>query len=505
MAKTVIIINENISLIIVVIAFITLSIYNESMKVKFEIPDYVQKVARILTKEGFVCYLVGGALRDVVLNIEPDDYDLATDATPEEMLSIFPKSVSTGARFGMVSALIDGKNGEVHEVQVTTFRSEEEYVDGRWPTKVTFIKDIDKDLGRRDFTFNAMALDLSGGNLDGENEEKEWEIYDPFDGLVDLGLRVVRAVGTPLERFSEDGLRAFKACRMASQLDFDIETETFNAIKEAVPVAAQVSMERIRDEFMKMIVHSAKPSKGIDLMRQTGLLEIFMPELIEGYGVEQKLFHADDVYHHSLKSCDLAPDRIKLAALFHDIGKPRKDMHNGHFYGHDQEGANMTEEIMTRMKFPKSEVRRVSSLVRNHMFYFPIIDETLSEEEKKKLEEKEWSDSAVRRFIARVGEENLEDLFALRIADASANPKTAFKPDEIAKLQERISEVRQKDMALKITDLKVNGDDLIEVGIKKGPRLGDVLTKLLDMVIEDPMLNTKDRLIEIAKSLPEAN
>lgn len=469
-----------------------------NMKVKFQIPDYVQKVARMLLKEGFVCYLVGGALRDVVLNIQPDDYDLATDATPEEMLKIFPKSVSTGARFGMVSAMIPGENGEIHEVQVTTFRSEEEYVDGRWPTRVRFIKDIYRDLGRRDFTINAMALDLNSSTLDGANEIKEWEIYDPFGGEVDLGLRVVRAVGTPLERFKEDGLRAFKACRLASQLDFDIETETFNAIKEAIPVAAQVSMERIRDEFMKMLIHSPKPSKGIELMRQTGLLELFMPELLEGFGVEQKLFHADDVYHHCLHTCDLAPDNIKLAALFHDIGKPRKDMHNGHFYGHDIEGAKMAEEIMTRLHFSKSEIRRVSLLVANHMFYFPYVNEDTTEQERKKIKEKEWSDSAVRRFIARVGEENLEDLFALRIADACANPKTAFKPDEISQLQLRISEVRQKDMALKISDLKINGEDLQRLGIPKGPQIGEILKKLLDMVLEDPMINTKERLLKIS-------
>lgn len=470
------------------------------MNVKFEIPDYVQKVARMLTKEGFVCYLVGGALRDVVLDIEPDDYDLATDATPDEMLKIFPKSVSTGARFGMVSAMVADLKGEIHEVQVTTFRSEEDYVDGRWPTKVTFIKDIDRDLGRRDFTFNAMALDLSGGNLDGANEEKEWEIYDPFGGLTDLGLKVVRAVGTPLERFKEDGLRAYKACRMASQLQFDIESETFKAIRESLPVAAQVSMERVRDEFIKMIMNSSKPSIGIELMRTTGLLELFLPEILEGYGVEQKLFHADDVYHHSLNTMDLAPDNIKLAALFHDIGKPRKDMHNGHFYGHDIEGAKITEEVMSRMRFPKSEIRRVSNLVKNHMFYFPYITEDTTPEEREKIKEKEWGDAAVRRFIARVGEENLEDLFALRIADATANPMTAFKPEEITQLQLRISEVRAKDMAIKLSDLRINGNDLVEMGIPKGPKVGEILNKLLEMVIDDPMLNSKEKLGEIVRS-----
>jgi poly(A) polymerase/tRNA nucleotidyltransferase (CCA-adding enzyme) len=471
------------------------------MKVNFLIPDYVQKVARMLTKEGFKAYLVGGALRDVVLDIVPDDYDLATDAQPEQMLKIFPKSVSTGARFGMVSALVPDEKGEIHDVQVTTFRSEENYVDGRWPSKVTFITDLDKDLGRRDFTVNAMALDLSEQSMDGENVVKEWEIYDPFGGEKDLSDKLIRAVGTPLERFREDGLRAYKACRLASQLQFEIERETFDAIKEAVPVAKQVSMERIRDEFVKMLQHSPKPSIGIELMRNTGLLEVFLPELMEGVGVEQLLFHADDVYHHSLNTCDVAPDRIKLAALLHDIGKPRKDMHNGHFYGHDVEGANMTEEIMKRMKFSNEEIKRTVALVRNHMFFYPYVHDGMTEEEAKKTEEKAWTDAAIRRFVSRVGEENIEDLFALRIADATANPKTAFNPEEISKLQERISEVRQKDVALKISDLKVTGDDLIEIGVPKGPKVGEILKQLLEKVLDDPLLNTKERLEEEAMKL----
>ncbi len=471
------------------------------MKIKFLIPDYVQTVARILNKEGFKCYLVGGALRDVVLNIQPDDYDLATNAKPDQMIEIFPKAVATGERFGMISAIITDDEGENHEVQVTTFRSEEDYVDGRWPSKVEFVDSLDKDLGRRDFTFNAMALDLSTANLDSINETKEWEIYDPFNGLTDLGLKVVRAVGTPLERFKEDGLRAFKACRMASQLQFEIEDDTFNAIPQALPVAAMVSMERVRDEFMKMLKNSPKPSVGIDLMRRTGLLKIFMPELIEGYGVEQKVYHSDDVYHHCLKTCDVAPDRIKLAALFHDIGKPRHDMGNGHFYGHDSEGAQMTEKIMKRMKFSKSEIKKTSALVQNHMFYFPYYDEETTNEDRQKIKDKEWSDSAVRRFIQRVGEENLEDLFALRIADATANPKSVFKPEEIIELQKRISEVRQKDMALKVTDLKIDGNDLMKLGIPKGPVIGDILNQLLEKTLDDPLVNTKESLASLAEEI----
>jgi poly(A) polymerase/tRNA nucleotidyltransferase (CCA-adding enzyme) len=470
------------------------------MKLKFTVPDYVQKVARMLHKEGYQAYLVGGALRDFAIGREPYDWDLATDAKPDDMLKIFPKAVSTGARFGMVSALVPDKNGETFEVEVTTFRSEEQYVDGRWPSKVEFIEDIDKDLGRRDFTINAMAVNLTEHELDGKEVEREWEVHDPFDGMVDLGIGVVRAVGTPLERFKEDGLRAFKACRLASQLDFDLETETFDAIKKAVPVAKQVSMERIRDEFMKMLLKSPKPSKGIELMRQTGLLEIFMPELLEGKDVEQKLFHKHDVYWHSLKTCDVAPDDIKLAALLHDIGKPRKDMGNGHFYGHDTEGAKMTREIMKRMKFSKSEIERVENLVRHHMFFYPHIEEGMSEEEIENVKEHQWTDAAVRRFISRVGEENLDDLFELRIADASSNPSSAFHEEEIEALQRRISEVREKDMALKVTDLDITGHELIdELDIQSGPVVGEILNYLLDKVLEDPIVNSKETLVEESK------
>lgn len=471
------------------------------MKVKIVIPEYVQTVARILTKEGFDCYLVGGALRDVVLGKKPHDYDLATSALPDEMLNIFPKSISTGAKFGTVIVLVQDRYKETHEVEVTTFRSESGYIDGRWPSNVKFVDEIDMDLGRRDFTFNAMAMDLSKMDMDGSEDEKEGEIYDPFGGVGDIERKLVRAVGTPLERFKEDGLRAFKACRVASQLGFEIEKETFEAIEASIPIASKVSMERIRDEFMKMILDSPKPSVGIELMRQTGLLNIFIPELLEGVGVEQKLFHAHDVYWHTLKTCDAAHDSVKLAALLHDVAKPRTDMGDGHFYGHDRMGADLAEKIMKRMKFPRSEIERVKILIKNHMFYFPHVKEDMTEEEKENIESHRWSDAAVRRFIQRVGEENIDDLFKLRMADALSNPATVFKPEEITLLQKRISEVREQDMALKVTDLDVSGEDLMKLGIEKGPKLGIILNELLDMVVEDPLLNSKEKLLEKAKEL----
>ena len=416
---------------------------------------------------------------------------------------MFPKSISTGAKFGTVIVLVQDEYGETYEVETTTFRSEAGYVDGRWPSSVKFVDEIDKDLGRRDFTFNAMAVDLSKLDLDDGKELKEVEIYDPFDGIGDIKKKVVRAVGTPLERFKEDGLRSFKACRMAAQFGFTIEEQTLEAIKESKAVAENISMERIRDEFMKMLLNSPKPSVGIELMRETGLLQIFMPELTEGVGVEQKLFHADDVYYHAIKTCDAAEDSVKLVALLHDIAKPRTDMGNGHFYGHDRMGADMAEQIMKRMKFPKSEIERTKKLIANHMFYYPHIEEGMSEEEKKNIELHKWSDSAVRRFIQRVGEENIDDLFKLRMADAQSNPFTAFKPDEITILQKRISDVRHQDMALKVTDLNITGEDLEKLGVEKGPKMGEVLRELLERVLDDPMLNTKEKLSEIVKEINE--
>ncbi len=471
------------------------------MKIRFKIPSYVQKVGRMLAKEGYDVYLVGGAIRDIFTGKIPHDYDLATNAQPDEMLEIFPKSVSVGARFGTVLALVTDELGETKQVEVTTFRSESDYVDGRWPTKVEFVNDLDLDLGRRDFTINAMALDLSSAIDDGNLEKEEWDIYDPFGGITDINMKLIRAVGTPIERFKEDGLRAFKACRLASQLDFEIEGETFQAIKECIPVAKQVSMERIRDEFMKLLLNSPKPSKGIELLRECGLLNIFLPELSEGYGVEQKLFHAHDVYWHSLHTCDVAEDSVKLAALLHDIAKPRTDMGNGHFYGHDKVGADLAETVMRRMKFPNTEIQRVKTLIQNHMFYYPHLDGEVNHDDMEKLLLTQWSDSAVRRFLKRVGDENVEDLFKLRIADATSNPQTAFKPKEIEELQEHISRIRQEDMALKITDLDIDGEDLKKIGVEAGPLMGKILKNLLDMVIEDPLLNTKEKLLDEAKRM----
>jgi poly(A) polymerase/tRNA nucleotidyltransferase (CCA-adding enzyme) len=332
-------------------------------------------------------------------------------------------------------------------------------------------------------------------------DEKEVRIHDPFNGITDINRRLVRAVGTPIERFKEDGLRAFRACRLASELEFEIEEETFNAISKSIPVVEMVSKERVRDEFMKLLLYSSKPSVGINLLKETGLLGVFLPELLEAVGVEQKLFHTYDVYEHSLRTCDVAEDSVKLAALLHDLGKVSTDTKDGHFYGHDSVGAEMAVEIMKRLKFPNEEIEKVKKLIKNHMFYYPHVKEEMDEDEKENVKLHEWSDAAIRRFLRRVGEENIDDLFRLRIADAVSNPSSEFDSKEITELQAHISKVLKEDMALKVSDLRVTGEDLAQLGIERGPQMGEILEKLLDIVIEDPLMNKKEILLEEARKM----
>jgi len=479
---------------------------------KIKLPAYVISTARVLIKEGYKAYLVGGAVRNSYLGIEPGDYDIATDALPEELIKLFPKAITVGAAFGTVLVIQRDSNGENYSIEVTTLRSEEEYIKGRWPTKVKFVLDINEDLTRRDFTINAMAIDLSTKGLDylelpykeesetatlSHMKEFEFDLIDPFGGVKDIEKKVIRCVGSAIERFTEDGLRTFRACRFASQLEFSIDPDTFAAIKNSLTVARMISIERIRDEFLKMLYKSRKPSMGINLLKDTGLLNLFLPELVASIGVKQPLGHDFDVYEHTLRTIDLAPDKIKLAALFHDIGKPQKSTGDGHFYGHDQLGAEMTKLIMQRLRFPTKEIEKTSLLVRWHMFTYPY--QTEDTESSETLQN--WTDGAVRRFINRVGIENIEDLFQLRIADATSEPQTSWKPDEITLLQERIAKILAEDAALKLSDLEVDGISLMEeLEIGPGKLLGDTLKYLLDQVIENPSFNTKEKLTDLARS-----
>jgi tRNA nucleotidyltransferase (CCA-adding enzyme) len=480
-----------------------------------EIPVYIVEISDKLIQNGFEAHLVGGSVRDLLLNKKPKDYDITTNATPDQIATIFPESILTGAKFGTVKVLVDNYDGEKEVVDVTTFRSEEDYYGGRWPSKVIFAKTITQDLERRDFTINAMAINLDNSNL---------EIIDPFGGQVDLEQKIIRAVGNPEERFNEDGLRPFRACRLASTLEFTIESNTFNAISKTISVAEKVSTERITVEFKRLLEESPKPSIGIELLRTSGLLKIFLPELLEGFEMYQNQYHTHDVYYHLLACADYAPKHIRLAALFHDIAKPRKKS-GEHFYGHDIEGERLTKEIMNRLKFPRWEIDKTAKLVRWHMFYYPetseeeaqrIIKENdpnynndIIEQERKsnraqKLEEG-WSDNAIRRFISKLGgDEFIDDLMELRIADAiSTSKEDDFNPNEggFKNFQERIANVREQNGAVKISDLNVNGNDLIALGIPEGPKVKEILKQLLEIVIDNPEFNVKEELLEIAKKL----
>lgn len=468
------------------------------------IPDYVYQVADLLNQNGYKAYLVGGAVRNMLLGLNPKDYDIATNALPDQIEKVFPRSVNINAKFGTIIVIVESKTGERFDVEVTTFRREEEYYGGRWPGKVEFISDLYEDLSRRDFTVDALAIDLNNINDDGATADEI--IIDHFNGRDDLEKRIIRAVGNPVDRLTEDGLRSYRACRIASVYGFTIDSSTFKAIQETVHIAKLVSMERVRDEFIELIYQSPKPSIGIELLREAGLLQLILPEALLMKGVVQPKFHADDLYTHSLIALDTAEDSVKLAAFFHDIGKivtMTEDTNGIHFYGHDVKGAEITENILNRMKFPKTEVQRIVKLVRWHMFYYPSADwrKEYGEEVDQEAKDHGWTDAAVRRFVKKVGEDLLEDLFKLRIADANSNPKCNFQAKEIDIFANRIGDVRSKEMALKISDLQIKGEDLIELGIKPGPQMGMVLNKLLDLVIEDPGLNSKELLTDAAKDI----
>jgi len=440
----------------------------------------LKEFASVFTNNGKQIFLVGGAVRDMLMGKKIHDWDLATDALPYEVGSIFRavngKVIPTGIKHGTVTVLY--KN---HSAEVTTFRTESEYSDGRRPDKINYALKIEDDLCRRDFTMNAIALRLP-----------ENEIVDPFCGAKDIKKKIIRCVGKADERFNEDGLRPLRAVRFASQLGFEIEKNTLNAIPPALPTCAKVSWERIRDEIEKILA-SPLPSCAFLHMEKTGLLKLYLQELAVCRGVEQKGFHQFDVLDHCLLACDYAAQKgysqiLRMAALLHDIGKP--DVHRldesgvWTFYRHEEKSAKMSRIILNRLRFSNAFIDSVSHLVGEHMFLYTD----------------EWSDTAVRRFIARVEEKNLEDIYDLRRCDTYGF--SGKEPDFrcINRLSDRVKEVLEKNRAFTIKDLAINGNDLISIGIKNGKMIGMVLRELLETVLDDPAQNTKEKLLEIAGS-----
>jgi len=438
------------------------------------VPAAILDLLRRLHRAGHRAYLVGGCVRDLLRGVRVSDWDIATDARPEEVLQVFPGAIPTGLKHGTVTVPT-----EAGPCEVTTFRVEWGHSDARRPDRVEFVPDIEADLARRDFTVNAIAWDP----LDGAE-------VDPFGGRADLAARLLRAVGAPVDRFREDGLRPIRAARFAATLDFEISPETEAALGGARAEVARVAAERLRDELTKLLT-APRPSVGFDVLRKSGLLPILLPELQATVAVPQNRYHAYDVYYHTIYTVDAAPAEkpvVRLAALFHDVGKPltRVERENGDatFYNHEFESARLAEEAMTRLRFGRDMIEQVVHLVRHHMFdYRP-----------------EWTDAAVRRFVQKVGVERIADLFDLRIADNVGNGlKTGF-PHYLEEFRARIEGVLAARAALTLTDLMVDGKDVMrELGLPPGPRIGEVLGWLLEQVVEEPSLNERGRLLRRAR------
>ncbi len=451
-----------------------------------EIPKEVEVVIEKLKKAGFEAYIVGGCVRDFLRGKEPEDWDVTTNAKPSEIQKIFPKSFYEN-KFLTVTVQTESKNPKLKEIEITTFRSEAKYTDKRHPDEIKFAKTLKEDLARRDFTINAIALEI-------QNYNSKIKIIDPFKGQKDLENKIIRTVGNPEERFSEDALRMMRAVRFATTLgkSWKIETNTAEAIKKNAPWLQAISKERIRDELMKIIM-SERASQGIELLRKLGLLKYIIPELEEGYGVSQNKHHIYECYEHSLRALDYAAKRnfnkyVRLAALLHDIAKPRTKRGKGPdatFYGHEIVGAKMTAQILNRLKFSKKDIEKVVKLVRYHLFYYNV---------------GEVSESSVRRLVRQVGPENMEELLQVRMADRIGSGVPKAEPYKLRHLRYLIEKVSQDPISVKM--LKVSGNDVMKIlKISPGPKVGQLLDILLGYVLVDPKKNKKEFLEKKIKEL----
>jgi len=437
------------------------------------VPPILAELSRIFISNGFRLYLVGGAVRDLFLKKQAEDWDVATNATPEQVISLFRRVIPTGIDHGTVTIPF-----KEHMIECTTFRTEQGYTDGRHPDSIVYTSTIEEDLSRRDFTMNAIAVSLPEGT-----------IVDPFLGRNDIKERLIRTVGNPSERFSEDGLRPVRAVRFASQLRFIIDSETLAAITPALPVTAKVARERIRDELTKLL-GSTLPSTGLRFMESTGLLALIIPELASCRGIDQKGLHVFDVLDHLFHTCDACPSgniELRLAGLFHDIGKPavRAKDSNGFytFYNHETVSAQIAEKIMERLRFPQKTTKTVTHIIQQHMFHY----------------EPNWTDAAVRRFIFRAGEDSIEKLFELRKADTYGITGIRSEPAHLVEFGDRIKAVLTAEHAFSLKDLAINGRDLAALGIAPGPITGIILNELLETVLDDPAENTHEKLMSVAQ------
>jgi len=440
------------------------------------IPSPVISLCRRIRDAGFRAWVVGGSLRDILRGAEKaQDWDLATSAVPQELMRLFRRVVPTGIAHGTVTVLFEGQPYEI-----TTLRGEGAYSDARRPDQVFFVKDIEDDLARRDFTVNAIAYD-----------PLEDRLIDPYGGLDDLERGLLRTVGSARARFAEDGLRVLRAARFVATLDFELDPDALSAITTALPAFARVSKERVRDEWLKTM-KAVRPSRAFEVMRQSGILQVTCPELLKQVGCEQNKHHAYDVWKHSMECLDAsAPEPLqRMAALLHDLGKPATravsdKTHDYTFYHHETVGADMADQWLRAYRFSNDERKQIVHLVRHHLIcYAP-----------------EWTDAAVRRFVRRVGQENVRALLELGRADVLAKGKPVA--DELALLDElhaRIQDCIDRKEAFSAKDLRVSGHDVIQhLGIRPGPAVGKLLERLVERVLDDPSLNEREQLLALAE------
>jgi putative nucleotidyltransferase with HDIG domain len=453
--------------------------------IKEQIPDTIIQINNNFREAGFEIYLVGGCVRNMLLGKEVKDWDFTTNATPEQILSLFPQGFYDNI-FGTVGIPIEITPGNKQVVEITTFRTERGYKDRRHPEIIEWGKTIEEDLARRDFTINAMAIAI--------DDKLQTKLIDPYNGQHDLEQKIIKAVGDPNLRFKEDALRMLRAIRFATELGFSIEEKTLQAIISDAHLIQEIAMERIRDEFMKIIA-SPYPYEGILLLKNTGLLKYIIPELLEGIGVSQARpgrHHTTDVFEHnvaSLKFCPSSDPIVRFATLIHDIGKPRvarKD-EQGYiiFHNHEIVGAKMAAEICDRLRFSRKDKEKVVTLVRWHMF---TVDEHIT-------------DSAVRRFIRRVGVENVKDMMDLRIGDRLGGGTQTAESWRLKLFKKRVEE-QLAPPPFSLRDLAVDGKDVMrELNIKPGPKVGKILQKLFEEVDEDLSKNNREYLLQRIREL----
>lgn len=463
----------------------------------------VLQIAAILHANNYKAYLVGGCVRDLFTGAVPKDWDIATDALPETVHELFPDSVYENS-FGTVGVKTESADPTCKVIEVTTFRTEGTYSDKRRPDNVQFVKKIEDDLARRDFTVNALALDLAHGMALLDAEFEDLPIVDPFGGKEDLKKEILRAVGDPTQRFEEDALRLMRAVRFHAQLGFKIEKATSDALRSSAHLLGHIAPERIRDELTKML-RTSRAAEGIEIMRTTGLLKFVLPELLDGVGCEQNMHHIYDVYTHNLKALEYAASKkysfvVCLASLLHDVGKPAtrewKDTPGGAktqngksgdwtFYGHQVVGAKMAKKMLQRLHFSNEIIDTVYLLVYEHMFVYDPEAVTLA---------------GVRRLLARVGVENMDALIQVREADRIGSGVPKAQPYRLRYLLAMLEKVKTDPISAKM--LKINGEDLMkELKVPAGRLIGQIIAVLLEEVLGDPALNSKAVLLKRAEEL----